>query len=139
MSFREKSTWISFVLLLVLLGGYLWPIVDASFGGEGGRNLLHYFLALLLGFAALQIVLRVLVALRSPQDARAPKDERERLIELRAARIGFYALVAGVLLALLTMHVLFSLRVLAQSVMLALLVAWLVKLGSELVYYRRGG
>jgi hypothetical protein len=139
MSFREKSTWISFVLLLVVLGGYLWPIADASFGGEGDRNLLHYFLALLLGFAALQVVLRVLVALRSPQDARAPKDERERLIELRAARIGFYALVAGVLLALLAMHVLFSLRVLAQSVMLALLVAWLVKLGSELVYYRRGG
>src|SRR5215510_642120 len=101
MSFREKCAWISFVLLLLLIVGF-------ALGGHlelDGIDGLHYFLALILGFALLQVLLRVIIARQAPTDARTPKDERDQLIDLKAARIGFYALVAGVLLSMLLVHV----------------------------------
>jgi cytochrome b561 len=132
MSFREKCAWISFVLLLLLAGGV--QLAEHVDGLQG----LHYFLALLLGFVLLQVLLRVIIALQAPKDARTPKDEREQLIDIKAARIGFYALVAGVLLSLLLVHVHGNPWRALHSMMVAVLVAWAIKFASEIVYYRRG-
>ena len=137
MSFREKCAWISFVLLLLLLipgfvlGEHLGAHLD-------GIDALHYFLALLLGFAGLQVLLRLIIARQAPKDARTPKDEREQLIDIKAARIGFYALVAGVLLSMLLVHVHGNPWTGLQSMMLSVLIAWAIKFASEIVYYRRG-
>ena len=86
----------------------------------------------------LQVLLRVIVARQAPKDARTPKDEREQLIELKAARIGFYALVAGVLLSMLLVHVHGNPWASLRSMFLSVLVAWAIKFASEIVYYRRG-
>lgn len=134
MSFREKCAWISFVLLMLLIVGF-------ALGGHlelDGIDGLHYFLALILGFALLQVLLRVIIARQAPKDARTPKDEREQLIDLKAARIGFYALVAGVLLSMLLVHVHGNPWTGLESMVLAVLVAWAIKFASEIVYYRRG-
>src|SRR3954463_10744962 len=106
MSFREKSAWISFVLLLMLtlafvISHHLHPH-DAQ-----GRDLIdpaYLFFGVLLVFVLLQVGLHVVVAMQSPKEARTPKDERERFIELRAARIGFYTLVVGELTAMALFH-----------------------------------
>jgi cytochrome b561 len=131
MSFREKCAWISFVLLLLLLLG-----VAAAGHLEGAG--FHYFLALMIGFVLLQVLLRLIIAWQAPKDARTPKDEREQLIDLKAARIGFYALVAGVLLAMLAVHVHGNPWSGLHTMMLAVLLAWAIKFLSEIVYYRRG-
>jgi cytochrome b561 len=131
MSFREKCAWVSFVLLLLLLLG-----VAAAGHLEGAG--FHYFLALMIGFVLLQVLLRLIIAWQAPKDARTPKDEREQLIDLKAARIGFYALVAGVLLAMLAVHVHGNPRSGLHTMMLAVLLAWAIKFLSEIVYYRRG-
>ena len=134
MSFREKCAWISFVLLVLLIVGF-------ALGGHldlDGIDGLHYFLALILGFALLQVLLRVLIARQAPKDARTPKDEREQLIDLKAARIGFYALVAGVLLSVLLVHAHGNPWTGLESMVLAVLVAWAIKFASEIVYHRRG-
>ena len=110
MSFREKCAWISFVLLVLLAAG----------------------------FALLQVLLRVIVARQAPKEARTPKDERERLIDLKASRIGFYALVAGVLLSMLLVHVHGNPWTGLESMVLAVLVSWAIKFASEIVYYGRG-
>ena len=134
MSFREKSAWISFVLLLLLTVAFFMSqhvrhdVVDPA----------HLFLAILVGFILLQIVLHLIVAALSPKDARTPKDERERLIELRAARIGFYSLVVGELIAMAAFHAHGRVGTLMWTVLFAIFVAWLIKLGSEIVLYRRG-
>jgi len=133
-SFREKCAWISFVLLLLLTVGF-------ALGGHlrlDGIDGLHYFLALILGFALLQVLLRVIVARQAPKDARTPKDEREQLIDLKASRIGFYALVTGVLLSMLSVHVHGNPWSALESMVLAVLVSWAIKFASEIVYYRRG-
>jgi hypothetical protein len=141
MSFREKSAWISFVLLLLLTVGFgvshHYHPHDAQ-----GRDLIdpaHLFFGILIVFVLLQVVLHLIVAMQSPKDARTPKDERERLIELRAARIGFYTLVVGELVAMALFHAHGRAFFLMSTVLLAIFIAWLVKLGTEIVLYRRGG
>ena len=134
MSFREKCAWVSFVLLVLLIVGF-------ALGGHlelDGIDGLHYFLALILGFALLQVLLRVIIARQAPKDARTPKDEREQLIDLKAARTGFYALVAGVLLSMLLVHVHGNPWTGLESMVLAVLVAWAIKFATEIVYHRRG-
>jgi len=130
-SFREKCAWISFILLLLLIVGF------AAAGHVEGAGF-HYFLTLLLAFALLQVLLRLIIRWQAPKDARTPKDEREQLIDLKAARIGFYSLVAGVLLAMLAVHVHGNPWSGLHTMMLAVLVAWAIKFASEIVYYRRG-
>lgn len=133
MSFREKCAWVSFVLLVLLVIGVAFPPQRVE-GIQG----LHYFLSLLLGFVVLQVILRLIFALQAPKDARTPKDERERLIDIKAARVGFYALVAGVLVAMLAVHFHGNPWSGLHTMVLAVLVAWAIKFASEIVYYRRG-
>ena len=135
MSFREKSAWISFICLLLLT---LTFFVAQHHHPHDATGHLHLALEVFFGFVLLQVVLRWVVALRSPKDARTPKDERERFIELRAARIGFYALVVSELAAMAAFHAHGRIDMLMWSVLLAILIAWMIKLGTEIVLYRRG-
>ena len=135
MSFREKSAWISFVCLLFLTLGVVGALFHHPRDAQG-----HLYLAIgvIGGFLLLQIVLHLIIVAQSPKDARTPKDERERLIELRAARIGFYALVIGELSSMALFHAHGHPGILMWTILLAILIAWLIKLGSEIVLYRRG-
>ncbi len=106
--------------------------------GHDVVNPLHLALAIFVGFIVLQGVLHLIIAAQSPKDARTPKDERERFIELRAARIGFYSLVVGELIAMARIPRARRVGTLMWTVLLAILIAWLIKLGTEIVLYRRG-
>jgi hypothetical protein len=138
MSFREKSAWVSFVCLLLLTAGVVHSMHFHAPDAQGHDVPLHLALAIVVGFLVLQLVLHVIIAAQSPKDARTPKDERERFIELRAARIGFYSMVVGELTAMALFHVHGRSGTLMWTVLLAILIAWLIKLGSEIVFYRRG-
>jgi hypothetical protein len=140
MSFREKSAWISLVCLLLLTLGVLLAGLHHPHDAQGHDviNSLHLALAVFVGFIILQVVLHLIIAAQSPKDARTPKDERERLIDLRAARVGFYALVVGDLVAMALFHAHGQPGTLMWTILLAILIAWMIKLGSEIVLYRRG-
>ena len=140
MSFREKSAWISFVCLLLLTVGVVIAGLHHPHDGQGHDviNSLHLALAIFVGFLVLQVVLHLVVRAQAPTDARTPKDERERFIELRAARIGFYSLVVGELTAMALFHAHGHPGTLMWTILLAILIAWLIKLGSQIVLYRRG-
>src|SRR5580658_6212964 len=96
MSFREKSAWISILSMSGIYGFYFWSVIHAGpqtgfrFGG-----LLETIIALVV----VQIVLTVVVAVFSPGDAKAPRDERDKLIELRAVRVAYAGLATSVALA----------------------------------------
>jgi hypothetical protein len=136
MSFREKSAWISFVCLLLLTAAFFAFLQHPPRDADGH---LHLALAVFGGFLLLQVVLHLIVVAQAPKDARTPKDERELLIELRAARIGFYALVICELLAMAGVHVHGRWPTFMGTVLLAMMIAWLIKVGTEVVLYRRGG
>ena len=136
MSFREKSAWISVLLIVAVFGPYFW-LVGRSLTGmahvHGGTQF-----ALILLFVVLEIVLHVAIAVQSPRDARAPKDERETLIDLKATRSAFYVLFGGALLSIFTMHFRVNVWMLSQFVLFSIVVAELVKFARQIVLFRRG-
>jgi hypothetical protein len=136
MSFREKSAWISLVLILAVFGPYFW-LVARSLTGQthvhGGTQF-----ALILLFVVLEVVLHVVIAAQSPRDARAPKDERERLIDLIATRTAFYVLLGGTLISIFTLHFRVNVWTLSQFVLLSIVIAELVKFARQIVLFRRG-
>jgi hypothetical protein len=136
MSFREKSAWISLILIVLVFGPYFW-LVGRSVAGAGHVHAGTQF-ALITLFIVLEVVLHIAIAVQSPRDARAPRDEREILIDLRATRAAFYVLFVGALFSIFTMHFRTTVWMLSQFVLLSIVVAELVKFASQIVIFRRG-
>ena len=136
MSFREKSAWISLTLIVLVFGPYFW-LVGRTVAGADHVHAGTQF-ALIALFVVLEIVLHIAIGLQSPRDARAPKDEREILIDLRATRVAFYVLFVGALFSIFTMHFRTTVWMLSQTVLLSIVIAELVKFASQIVLFRRG-
>lgn len=139
MSFREKSDWLSFVSL-GLLGIYFGEIVRGLLGGthSGGP---YYFFTLfwvLVGaLVVIQVVTLIVLAVRSPVDARTPLDERERMIRLRALRPAYFVLLVGTFLTIGTMHMGFNTWQFAHCILFVVWIAELLRYGTRLYYYHR--
>ena len=84
-----------------------------------------------------EIVLHAIIAMQSPRDARAPKDERERLIDLKAMRVAFFVLMTGALLVIVMVHFPVDRMEILQALLLSVVVSELTMLGARIVYYRR--
>ena len=81
MPFREKSAWISLLSMSGICGVYFWSVMHAGPHAAGFRfgGLLGTIVALVI----VQVVLTVAAAIVTPKEAQAPRDEREKLIELK--------------------------------------------------------
>jgi archaellum biogenesis protein FlaJ (TadC family) len=137
MSFREKSAWISFVTILAVFIPFFWNSYRQYQGAISGRDAVGTAFTLLTAFVVLEIVLHVVLALRAPKDARTPRDEREQLIDMRATRVGFYVLLVGALAAVGMVHLTSRAWVIQQVVLLAIVLAELVRFGGQIVLFRR--
>ena len=137
MSFREKSAWISFLSILGVFIPFFWNSYRQFSGQVDGPTALSVAVWLLVAFVVLEIVLHAAVAMQAPSDARSPRDERERLIEMRATRVAFQVLVVGALAGVATIHFTRSAWAIQQVVLLAIVLAELVKFGGQIVLYRR--
>jgi hypothetical protein len=138
MSFREKSVWGSFLIMLTLFSLWVWNFGRGLLGQVERADMVRVSFTLLILAIALELALHLALALLSPHEARTPRDERERLIELYATRIAFRVLVGTGLLAVASVHVGARTGVLTDAMMLSIILALLVKFGSEAVLFRRG-
>jgi hypothetical protein len=138
MSFREKSDWLSFGSLC-LLALYFAEVARGLLGGShpGGPYYFWLFWALVVVLVVIQVVTHVVLAIRSPQEAKTPVDERERQIHLRATQPAYYLLLAGAFLTIGTLHMGFSVWQFAHCILLVIWVAELLRFGMRLFYYRR--
>jgi heme/copper-type cytochrome/quinol oxidase subunit 2 len=137
MSFREKSAWIAVLSYLGVYGLYFRRIAQAAAAGEA--DTFHYgalLAATMIVLVVVQIVLLIAVAIAGPRDAKAPRDERERLIELKAARIAFVVLSCLVLtvcwLAAFNPPGFYT----VNALFLALVLSEIVRNASQIAYYR---
>jgi hypothetical protein len=140
MSFREKSAWVSLVSIVLVFGAY-FSYVGMVLAGLA-RNRLALFPVIVGVFIVAEVVLHVVIATQSPRDARTPRDERERLIELKAMRPAFYVLLVCALGSIATAHVRLSdaddhLWVMRQAVLFSIVLAEAVKFAGQIVLYRR--
>ena len=117
-SYQEKSIWGTLVATLVIYGWYF------ARGGQGSLALTIVLLAMV------QIVYQIILAVGSE---RAPKDERDHLIESKSYRNSYLLLVVGLILC---MNVPGGRSV--NGMLMAIICAEVIKSGTQLYYYRHG-
>ena len=136
MSFREKTAWISLVSTGAIYGYYFTKI-----GGDIGRTGTFGFVPFLVGtvvvLVIVQVVLAIALAISSPKDAKAPRDEREQLIAVKARAIGFHVISAGTFVVCLLAAVRPSPFAVINALLFVLVVAELVCAASQVVQFRR--
>ena len=137
MSLREKSAWISLVSIAVV-GFVFFLHVPRTLTPRSGPEMFHALLICLSALIVIEVVAHAVVVIRAPFEARAPKDERERLIELRAIRVAAYVYAALSMGAVSLFHVGANGGAVGYAVLLALVVAELANYGSRILYYRHG-
>jgi hypothetical protein len=139
MSFREKSAWISLVCLLIFTSIWFAHFVRINFFTALAHTEAAWFFGTMAAILALEIGLHLAIAIQSPKDARTPKDERERLIDIRASRVAFYVLLVGALLSLgLGLHLPGANRfMMGQLLMASILAALLARFVTQIALYRR--
>ena len=138
MSFREKSAWITFILLLVVFGFYFASVVDQLIRPlHPHPNFFVLFVVLLVAIVLMEIVLHIIAAIRSPAEANAPQDERERLIALRAKRPAFFVLMAGVFLSMAVVHLPVGRFTIVHAMLFVLWLGELTNYGAQIYFYRR--
>ena len=139
MSFREKSDWLSFISLC-LLGIYFFEIGRGVLGGNQPGGPYYYFTlfwVLVVALVVIQVVTHIVLAVRAPQDAKTPLDERERLIRLRATQPAYFVLLVGAFSTIGTMHMGFNTWQFAHCILFVIWIAELLRYGMRLFYYRR--
>lgn len=140
MSFREKRAWVTLVTLIVVLVLFWLHISpDRLLAPQSDGWVLHVLMLMIALFVTVEIVAHLVLLIRSPRDARTPKDERERLIELRSLAVAFYVYVilsiGGIFV---TLHLGANEIGIGFVVLQAFVVAEIVNYALRIRYYRRG-
>jgi heme/copper-type cytochrome/quinol oxidase subunit 2 len=139
MSFREKSAWITLVTLVLLTTLFCLHIpYPFSLTMAPSPFIFHVLGGSVVGFVVIVTVAHILVAIRAPREARAPKDERERLIELRSTAIAAYVYGFLSLSSIFTIHLGANQIGIAYLVFLSFIFAEIVNYGLRVFFYRRG-
>lgn len=136
MPFREKSAWISLLSMTGIYGIYFWSVIHA--GPQAGGFRFGGLLGTIIAVVVVQAVLTIAAAIHTPNDAKAPRDEREKQIELKATRVAYAGLATGIALACffgaLNPPIVFNLN----SLLLVLVTAEALRSGCQITQYRRG-
>jgi fatty acid desaturase len=95
-------------------------------------------LGTIIALVIVQVVLTVAVAISTPKEAQAPRDERDKLIELRAMRVAYAGLATSVALACFfgafNPPIIFN----TNSLLFILVTAELLRSACQIIQYRRG-
>ena len=135
MSFREKTAWISFVSMLAIYGYYFWSVLHS--GPPSAGDQLGGLFGVVIALILVQVVLTVAAAVITPDEAKAPRDERERLIELRATRIAYSGLATSVAMACFFSAFDPPLIFNANALLFLLATAEMLRSGCQIIQYRR--
>lgn len=148
MSFREKLAWAQLVALLGFGAVYFGPVFGSYLGWAAvpGGGQFMWLVVCIIGLIVGQIILAgilagilaAITALRTPREVDSPADERDRQISLLGHRTGYYLLVLGAIVSMVSSHHGADSVMLVNFMFFALLVAELARLGTAVFLYRRG-
>lgn len=139
MSFREKTAWVT-LIALVLVSLMYWLHIPSLFEPHP-QGWVLLVLALSLGtFVLIELIAWVVFFVRNPRETRTPKDEREQIISLKASRISSWVFTVGTFTAIfVTLHLAGAGTVaMGMSVVIAFVLAQVVRQAAIIFYYRRG-
>ena len=136
MSFRERTAWISVLSILAIYGYYFWSHIHL--GPQPGGVYVDGLLETIIALVIVQTALTVAAAIFTPKEAKAPRDEREQLIALRAMRVAYSGLATSVALACFfgafDPPIVFN----TNALLFVLVTAEILRNGCKIIQYRRG-
>lgn len=132
MTFRERSAAACVAITAVTFGAYgLWAIQAPRSTGQAVAALV----AVIAAQIVLQIAAHILFAVIGPRE---PADERDRAVQHAAQRNAYWVLFTA-LWIVLGLAILEAPNVaMVYGLVAVIVIAELVRYGSQLVYYRRG-
>jgi len=137
MSFREKAAWVSLVSVAGIYGVYFWFVIRAGHAGQPSPHFFGGLLETVIALVVVQVVLMVAISITSPRDAQAPRDEREKLIELRATRVAYAGLATSVAMACFfgafNPPIVFN----TNALLLLLVTSEILRSACQIIQYRR--
>lgn len=138
MSFREKTAWLTLCAIIIVTLMF-WYHAPPTFEAQTHRWAMLALLVSVGAYLLIELVGYIVLRVKFPHDARAPRDERERLIDLKALRIAYYTFVTGSFVGMvLVLHVAHAHPGMAGAVMVAAFVlSQAAKHAARIVYYRR--
>ena len=139
MSFREKMHWAAFVGIAGAFGWYFlhypWNMVETPAGVAAIAGMLLPVALIIIG---LMSVTAAYLAIRYPKEANLKEDERERGIHLKGTHAAYYPLVIGSYGIMGAMFNQLSTALLINLLLAVVIGAELVRVGAQLIAYRRG-
>jgi uncharacterized membrane protein len=139
MSFREKIHWAAFLALFVAFGWYFlsypWEMVGTDAGVAAVAGMLVPVTILII---VVMSVTAAYFAIRTPKEVNLKEDERERTFHIRGTHLAYYPLVLGVWANMIAMFYRLSVAEHLNLLIATVVTAELVRVGSQLFYYRRG-
>ena len=139
MSFRNKSALVTIVALLVASIVYVVSLLTAAAGAPIVDVAYQpYLIGFVIVLVIVSVVGQIAVAVRSPKEATAPRDERERLITWRAGSVSAYVLEVGAFLAIALAMAQVDWFWIANTVLALWVLAEIVDGGVQLTLSRRG-
>src|SRR3990167_8517016 len=139
MSFREKSAWITLITLVLLTLFFVTHLPPPWYLAPPSGFTFYVLTIGVIAFVVIEIIAHVIVAIRAPRDAQAPRDERERLIALKATSIAAHTYAV---LSLGSVFVIIHLGAnetgIAYWLFLSFIIAEIVNYAARVVYYRLG-
>jgi hypothetical protein len=121
--------------MLGIYGLYFWSVIHAK-SQSGGFH--AQLLGTIIALVVLQTVLTIVVAIFAPKDAKAPRDERDKLIELRSTRVAYAGLATSVALACFfgtfDPPIIFN----TNALLFVLVTAEIMRTACQVIQYRRG-
>ena len=140
LSFEEKSTWASLVIILIVFTGYFSQVFDGIAAGSLDKaDITGLFFGAVITVIVMEIILHIAIAVFNVRDADQPTDERDRLFSMRAGNISGWVLGFGVLIiAAQTFMKDLNPMWVANLLLFMVFVSQIVSYALKLFYYRRG-
>lgn len=138
MSFREKIHWVALTAIATAFGWYFltiaWRADDpAGLLASGGLLLLAT-----IGVVVVMTLATVFLALRNPAEVNLKEDERDRSIHWRGTHFAYYPMIVGTWSCIGLIFAGVSQTVLLNLLLAMVVVAELIRIGSQIWLYRRG-
>ncbi len=135
-SFHEKSILISLVTISLIFGYYFLRVFKMATQDEiNVAGSIVLLISVIVMVVIVEVVFHIILALRTRQEA---KDERDRLIELKATRNAYFVLVFGIFLPITCIAVSVRPFIVAHVIMFIFVLSEIASFLTQLSYYRRG-
>ena len=140
MSFKEKSTWVSLAILIMVFVGYFSRVYDGLVSGSLDKaDVFGLFIGAVISIIILEVALHIVIAVLNVKDADQPGDERDRLFSIKAGNISGWVLGIGVLM--ISAHTFIQeldFLWVANLLLFAVFISQVVSYVLQIFYYRRG-